>query len=53
MVAWECMGQLIETQTVSHTGAVEPELAVAVGIRKALSWMKQKRCNNLLNKMRK
>uniref|UniRef100_A0A803Q7E0 RNase H type-1 domain-containing protein n=1 Tax=Cannabis sativa TaxID=3483 RepID=A0A803Q7E0_CANSA len=46
-VARNEIGYLIEGFTGSYLGVVRPELAEAIGVREALSWIKAKRCQQV------
>lgn len=40
-------GQLLEAKSRCSRGRINPELAEAIGIREALSWVKQKQMNEV------
>uniref|UniRef100_A0A803PKP8 Reverse transcriptase domain-containing protein n=1 Tax=Cannabis sativa TaxID=3483 RepID=A0A803PKP8_CANSA len=48
MVARTAAGAVIEARQILHSGVVSPLLAEAVGIKEALSWIKNKRWSDLV-----
>lgn len=43
MIARDANGELIEAKTCLHSGQIEPEVAEAMAVKEALSWMKHKK----------